>query len=129
VWAEKVKTSLDLRNAISAGDGDKIAELSRKERFDLKTTQDVKVFMELDVRIQDMLEKMPALPPEEKEKLSEQEGERMDKVMEAIRRAALEMPLRRVADQSVVMPLAGKKAIELIEEDEGGEGGNGDGSA
>ena len=92
VWADKVKTSLELRNALAQGDDGKVAMLATKDRFELRSSQDVRLFMELDMYLAKQLDQMPSLSPEEQEKLTEAEKERMDQVMESIRKRSIDQP-------------------------------------
>jgi len=90
VWSDKIRTSVELRNAIASGDEAKIIALSQRERMEIKSFSEARLMMELDFYLSKLLEDMPESSTDEREKLTEDEQERADRVMEYIRKRALD---------------------------------------
>ena len=96
VWSDKIKASIELRKAIAEGDNNKILDLSTRERIEIKTFSEAKQMMELDMYLTKELDSMPGIRTMEKERLSEEHFERVDRVMEHIRKQALDVPVSDV---------------------------------
>lgn len=93
VWSDKIKASIELRKAIAEGDETRIQQLSLRERVEIKSFSEAKLMMELDMFLSKTLDDMPELHTAEREKISEEERERIDKVMEGIRKQAVDVPV------------------------------------
>lgn len=90
VWSDKIRTSVELRNAIASGDEAKIIALSQRERMEIKSFAEAKLMMELDFYLSKLLDEMPEVKDEAMEKIEEEERERADRVMEFLRKKALD---------------------------------------
>lgn len=88
VWSDKIKASIELRKAIAEQNQTKMMELAAKEKVEIRSFQDAKLCMELDIYLSDKLEAFPELRSAGAEKLAEEEREKVDKVMEGIRKHA-----------------------------------------
>lgn len=90
VWSDKIRASVELRTALAKGDDAAIIELKGKARLEITSFKEAKDMMELDLYLSRILEQMPEIPTEAREKLSEEHSRRIDVVMELIRKRAFD---------------------------------------
>jgi len=88
--SDKVKNTLALRQATQEGDEAKIARLSTMPHMEIRSFKELKDMIELDIYVTKLLEQQPALAFEEGSRLSEDKAERVDQIMEALRKQALD---------------------------------------
>jgi len=90
VFSDKIRVSVELRNALNVGDDEKIAMLMAKERLEIKSFAEAKLVMDYDLELEARLENLPSVKSEEHQKLVEDEREKLDRTMESIRKRASE---------------------------------------
>jgi hypothetical protein len=89
VFSDKVKVSSELRQAVLHGDQPRIDGLMARERIEIRNFKELREMVELDIEISKILEQQPEVP-EERSTMPEAAEEKVDKLMELLRRKSLD---------------------------------------
>jgi hypothetical protein len=94
IFAEKAKLPFLLKKALERGDTEAEREIrdriEKGEGVEIKNFREAKEMIELDVYLSKILEQQPQPESASEVKLSEEMADKVDKIMEWIRRKAME---------------------------------------
>jgi len=88
-FSDKVRNTLALKRAVETGNEAEALRLKQLPRVEIKNFKELREMIELDLMITRTLEQQPEMSPEE-ERLAHSEMEKIDTIMERIRKAAMD---------------------------------------